>query len=461
MKKIFKKLNAVLLALVMSAQVAAIAALAETAETQLLVDDPVVDTSKMSASEDWGYAFASWGTWKHFECSEAKNILYTNSVNTYAEYQSGKGKVFANAKIRVGVERSTYSWSGDAITAAIKNAMLASTDGKNFVAVDADNIAISFLSYGDDEKKATYDAEITLPSSVKALKIAPNAASWQFFLIDVKIYGTEALGDDDLLIDDMVSDTSKMSDSNNWGIAPAGNGVWNSLGLSSAQDVLYNGGADTYATYAVNGKVLTYAEFGFVLEKSAFSWNVDVMKTAIQNALKASVNGAAFETLPATDVTVARIEGAQGNKVAFAAKAYFPDETTAVKIEPNIESAWQFYFTRAKIYGQELYKLNKLELKVNGNVSELASGTVSGEATIWNRSGSAVTPAFITAIFEQDGSLKTAAIAAVQEIGIGEEKTLTAEIMNYVYAEGDSVRYFVFENVNTIKPMFPLEDLNQ
>lgn len=461
MKKIFKKLNAVLLALVMSAQVAAIAALAETAETQLLVDDPVVDISKMSASEDWGYAFASWGTWKHFECSEAKNILYTNSVNTYAEYQSGKGKVFANAKIRVGVERSTYSWSGDAITAAIKNAMLASTDGKNFAAVDADNIAISFLSYGDDEKKATYDAEITLPSSVKALKIAPNAASWQFFLIDVKIYGTEAQGDDDLLIDDMVSDTSKMSDSNNWGVAPSGWGTWSEVGLSKAQNVLYSNGLDTYATYRVDKKTLTYAELGFTLERSAFDWSEDKMKKAIYNSLKASSDGTTFEPVSAIDVTITKVDGAAENKAAFAAKAYFPDETTAVKIEPNIESAWYFFFTRAKIYGKENYRLNKLELKVNGSVSELASGTVSGEATIWNRSGSAVTPAFITAIFEQDGSLKTAAIAAVQEIGIGEEKTLTAEIMNYVYAEGDSVRYFVFKNANTIQPMFPLEDLNQ
>lgn len=462
MKKFLKRMSAAMLAVMMSVQLFSVSVGAESEEVQLFVDDPVADASKMTALNDWGRAPYGWGLWSTFGCSAAQDVFYTNSVDTYAEYQSGKGRSFTSASMRIAVERSGYGDNEDTAIAGIKSAMLASMDGESFSAIDADNISVTAGAIVDSNKKQLFTAEMSLPTGTKALKIMPNVGAWIFFLTGVKIYGTEALRDEDLLVEDSLKDTSKMSDENNWGVASADWSTWSYVGLAKPQDVLYAQGADTYAVYRTDGrKNMTYAEFRFALEQSGFDRNMETMVNAVRRSIKASLDQTDFEAVPVKDIILDRIELADINKCSFIAKVFMPEGTKAVKIESPTSNGWHFFFIGANIYGKEYYQLNKLELKVNGSVSELASGTVSGEATIWNRSGSAVTPAFITAIFEQDGSLKAAAIAAVQEIGIGEEKTLTAVISDYVYTEGDSVRYFVFKNANTIQPMFPLEDLNQ
>ena len=157
---------------------------------------------------------------------------------------------------------------------------------------------------------------------------------------------------EELLLDDPVSDTSLMCDSNGWGVAPVGWNTWVTVGCESAQNVLYANGAETYASYAAQGfPDISRAEIRIVLENSVFAWSEANMETMIKYALYESADGENFNKIE--NVTVNKIASADsGKKTIFATEVHFAKGMKYLKIMPRCTTSWAFLLTRVRLYGK-------------------------------------------------------------------------------------------------------------
>lgn len=350
MKKRIRNSLSVILILSLLIQLMAITVKAE--DYELLLKDNVSNTEAMSDSNNWGIAPEGWNTWMTVGCEAAQDVLYANGADTYASYTVKKAKIRL-AKLKVVCERSLFSWSEDAMISTIKNAILASEKAGSETAVEAENITVIKTGLSDSDKKALFEAEITLPEGTTAFKIMPNASTgWAFFLTSVQLFGTSVIENEELLVDDRVSNTSLMSEQNLWGIAPEGWNTWAAVGLEQAQDVLYANGIDTYAVYTVKNAALTKARINVSVERSGYNWDEAAIKSAIRHAFSYSANGKKFTSVAEGDI---KIENAgmssDQKKQHFHITIEFPDGMKSVKIMPNCENAWIFFLTGVKLYG--------------------------------------------------------------------------------------------------------------
>lgn len=157
---------------------------------ELLLEDRVCNTSQMYDSYGWGTA--GWSLWQLIGCESAQDVLYVKGEDTYATYAAYGLPDIAEAKLRVAMERSLFSYSEDNMKNTCANGIYSSEDGKNFERVDHLNITFQKVATTDSGKKTIFDVDILLPAGIKYLKIMPGcAAEWAFFLSGVKLYGAK------------------------------------------------------------------------------------------------------------------------------------------------------------------------------------------------------------------------------------------------------------------------------
>lgn len=352
MKMKIKNRLSVILVLSLLIQLMAIAVKAE--DYELLLSDNVSSTDNMSDSNNWGVAPRDWNTWMFVGCDGAQNVLYANGADAYAVYTVKRAEI-RTAKLRVACERSGYEWNQEKMIQAIKASILASADQKNFVAVGEEEIQVDSVEKTDSDKKEVFDVEVSLPEGTVSVKIMPNAASpWYFFLTRVGLYGVNVTVDEILLLEDSVSNTSKMTDQSQWGVAPEAWQTWKEAGLEIAQDLLYATGLETYAVYTVKNATLTKAEIRVCLERSGYSFDDKTMKAAIKNAILYSEKGKKFMLANEAEIKI-KDAGvtSDGKKANFRITVELPEGMKSVKIMPNCANAWNFYLTGVQLYGEK------------------------------------------------------------------------------------------------------------